>query len=701
MFKKIIFLLFLLSCSDDTTTQNIQKEDQTRGIVGPADFAVEVDIPIIQAQDAVIVDAYVDPCEGVRNVDENYCQCHPRCCQQQTWYCPPRGTEVQAKQAILDICGEDYVPCDRNLDDSCPPAEIIFETACTHAFDCPPGIDEDFTIYYDCEIDGNLGRQEVRCDKGRLYYGECVSCIASDEVCDGSDNDCDGNVDEHQLNECGECGALPSDICDGLDNDCDGRADEELVQECLTVCERGVESCIAGEWTGCTARQPVEEACDGFDSDCDGLIDEGLSCSCPPEMIGALIPCMEPPLTCGMGFKTCECEDEECSTTRMTDCLAMCAWLPPEIIPHDAEDPCDRLAGIPTQPEICNNFDEDCDGLVDERVEKICYSGPENTVGIGVCEAGRQICQQGQWYGETTGGNFVLDFCSGETVPSREICDGADNDCDGVTDFGEEIPDTDILFVLDWSGSMEHTINSVRMAMNRFAGHFSAEQSLKWGIITGPRIFPREGQRVVDAVEYLRLDSDIANFADFINAFASAGAFENGSSLEMLKDALYLSVATISTDLPYDLASASWQGNGFSEVDSIPSLPQFRVNWRPNADRVIILFTDEEDQSFLVPRISDEQLVTALGASPDTTLYVFAPAHYQRHWREYVNITSGRMFSLTSNPEQMYDNLMSILDEICLPEQGAMSMPVQDYMPVNYRYKVEYAFDPNEPLMCY
>ncbi len=671
----------LFACHEEI--RHSPEEPKQRTVLVDA-FVEEPDYPIVAIPDFT-VDAYVDPCDGVQNIDENYCQCHPRCCQEQTWYCPPRGTEVLAKYAILDICGEDHVPCDRNLDDTCPPAEIILETACNHMFDCPPGINEDFTMYYDCEINGNVGRQEVQCDKGRLYYGECVSCISSDEVCDGRDNDCDDNIDEHQLNACGECGPLPQDICDGLDNDCDGQTDEDLIRECQTVCERGVETCIDGAWTSCTARQPIDEACDGFDSDCDALVDEGLNCSCPPEMIGALIPCMEPPLNCGMGFKTCECASDDCSETSMSDCLALCAWLPPEIVPQGQEELCDRFDGLAVNPEVCNNFDEDCDQLVDERIQKMCYTGPEGTVDVGVCTSGTQVCQEGRWLGEASDGSLVLDFCSGETVPSREICDGSDNDCDGITDFGEQIPDTDILFILDWSGSMEFSINAVRMAMNRFASQFAAEESLKWGLITGPRIL----QQGIDT-EYLRIDSNIADFVDFISSFANAGNFEGATSDEMLKDALYLAVSTIAGNLPYDIATASWR-NGFNPVGSVPPLQQFRINWRPNTDRIIILFTDENDQTFLSPQLPDESLVAALASSPDTTLYVFAPLHYQRTWRQYVDVTSGSLFSLTNNPEQMYDSLMGILDEICLPDDDQASLAPADYMmPVSNKVHLDF-----------
>ena len=205
-------LLALASCADTVSQQGETKDLQ----VGISVDLLSPDTRIIEIPD-ITVDAYVDPCADVQNIDADYCTCFPRCCQQQIWYCPPVGTEILAKDAILDICGEDHVPCDRNFDSTCLPAEIIYESDCNHAFDCPPGANEDFTVTYDCDVNGDPGTQEVKCDKGRLYYGECITCIVSDEICDGLDNDCDDEVDENQLNECGLCGPLPQDTCDGLD----------------------------------------------------------------------------------------------------------------------------------------------------------------------------------------------------------------------------------------------------------------------------------------------------------------------------------------------------------------------------------------------------------------------------------------------------------------------------------------------------
>ena len=134
----------------------------------------------------------------------------------------------------------------------------------------------------------------------------------ADFGCDQKDNDCDGTADEGvegccvigEMEECslntGECekgtwtcqsdgtfgpcsGVLPADeLCDGKDNDCDGDIDNGNPgggEPCGTdqgECSSGVYKCMGGDLKCSNQVSPVNESCDGKDNDCDGVTDEGM-----------------------------------------------------------------------------------------------------------------------------------------------------------------------------------------------------------------------------------------------------------------------------------------------------------------------------------------------------------------------------------------------------------------------------------------
>src|SRR5262249_35919255 len=83
--------------------------------------------------------------------------------------------------------------------------------------------------------------------------------------------------------------------------------------------------------------------------------------------------------------------------------------------------------------EVCATpTDENCNGVINEGCPcspgqiGSCYTGPAMTENVGLCHAGTRVCNaDGLGWGA----------CTGQVVPATEVCaNGADDDCDGVTD---------------------------------------------------------------------------------------------------------------------------------------------------------------------------------------------------------------------------------------------------------------------------
>ncbi|MCK6547910.1 hypothetical protein L6R52_18810 [Myxococcota bacterium] len=137
-------------------------------------------------------------------------------------------------------------------------------------------------------------------------HSDPANPIPSAEVCDGRDNDCSGGVDDDGVGSGFACdtGALgvcaegttlctggavrcvasqvaSAEICDALDNDCDGTIDDgnpgggvACTTGQLGVCAAGTTSCSNGAITCTRSVAPSAELCDGLDNDCDGVVDD-------------------------------------------------------------------------------------------------------------------------------------------------------------------------------------------------------------------------------------------------------------------------------------------------------------------------------------------------------------------------------------------------------------------------------------------
>jgi MYXO-CTERM domain-containing protein len=146
-----------------------------------------------------------------------------------------------------------------------------------------------------------------------------------------------------------------SEICDGEDNDCDGEVDENLFQDCATACGTGVETCVDGSWTGCDAPPVVTETCNGQDDDCDGATDPGCDCATGDS-------------------RACGADEDEGACQPGTQLCVDGQW-----------GGCEGAVG--PSSESCDGQDNDCDGRTDESSDDVStLCGPGFICVGGGCE---------------------------------------------------------------------------------------------------------------------------------------------------------------------------------------------------------------------------------------------------------------------------------------------------------------------------
>jgi hypothetical protein len=338
----------------------------------------------------------------------------------------------------------------------------------------------------------------------------------------------------------------------------------------------------------------------------------------------------------------------------MTECLATCHWFPETIAEGETCDP--HLGKV--VEEQCNDHDDDCDVLVDEDLYSICYSGPPNTLYVGICKPGTYTCVEGDWGSKNEDDIFVSGLCLDEVKPMEEdICNGEDTNCDG--EIEKELTPTDIILIIDLSGSMAAEINSVLTALNQFAQFYSDSEVIKWGLITVANKKPYSSGE-----EQTRIEINLNSFEDFIDTFADVNFNWNGNGgNEQTLDSLYLSIKNLSGGGTYDLNSAEWQYIPTIN-SSVPEIKKWNINWRQEAKRVIIMFTDEEPQSYLIPQIEEEDVILAMQSAPDFYFYLFGSFLAELTWEEIIDSSPNNdIYPLSYSSTQIYTNLLEILDE--------------------------------------
>ena len=367
---------------------------------------------------------------------------------------------------------------------------------------CDGDVDNDvtfFTVYADGDSDGfgdPLTTEEV-CDDVVGFLREAGDCDDDDpavrptaiEVCNTIDDDCDGLIDMEDdtldlstarwyLDSDGDgfgdsdveditctpdsgyvmddtdcddddvaISPAETEICDfGVDNDCDGAIDEDDADGAPTwyddadgdgfgdpgaganACYRPVGKTDAFTARDCDDTDPAihpaaAEICDLVDNDCDFRIDDA-----DPKRVDAPFTYLDAD---GDSFGDQNFGVRLCSP-------------PPQYVGNFGDCDDDESSINPDAPELCDEIDNDCDQLIDDLDNDLdpllltTFFLDQDNDGYGNPVQPYAACVAPPGYIED---NTDCNDFSADTRPfAPEVCDGIDNDCDGLQDDGVEIP---------------------------------------------------------------------------------------------------------------------------------------------------------------------------------------------------------------------------------------------------------------------
>jgi hypothetical protein len=343
-------------------------------------------------------------------------------------------------------------------------------------------IDECAEGYKDLNMDDQDGCEYV-----------CPVYPVQEEICDGLDNNCDGEKDEGfdltTVENCGSCGnncelANASVACEDVNAD----PANPSYQCVITDCADGYKDIDKVHSNGCEYEcpvwPPVAEICNELDDNCDGVVNEdnpggGQACTdpCPSGNCRGLCEpgetrCVGNGLVCvggkGPQAEICDGEDNDCDgvddngynlNTNVLHCgacnnkcdlpnaIASCSGGQCVVagcragyrdLNNNPADGCEhQCAQYPTTAEICDGIDNNCDGVVDRvSVAQPLTPPPNFCRQTGPCNGATASCVAGSWrcnY-QQINANIEVNPVTGALVLEETKCDGFDGDCDGQID---------------------------------------------------------------------------------------------------------------------------------------------------------------------------------------------------------------------------------------------------------------------------
>ncbi len=255
--------------------------------------------------------------------------------------------------------------------------------------DCDDAIDEDlaFSFWPDADGDGygDAGLQQSGCV-------QAAGTVVNDDDCDDAAIAVNPGAAER---------------CDGLDNNCSGFADEGVLLTLYLDADGDGYGDVTGTGEGC-------DATDGLSATNDDCDDTNAAAHPGAEEAD----CADP--------TDYDCDGHVTYTDVDLDGWAACL---------DCDD--DDLAISPDAAELCDAVDNDCDDAIDEEGAEDAYAWYADIDGDGYGDpSGARVYACSQPVGYVADSADCDDLNSHVNPSIPEICDGFDDDCDGLEDEG-------------------------------------------------------------------------------------------------------------------------------------------------------------------------------------------------------------------------------------------------------------------------
>jgi hypothetical protein len=195
-----------------------------------------------------------------------------------------------------------------------------------------------------------------------------------------------------------------------------------------------------------------------------------------------------------------------------------------------------------------------------------------------------------------------------------EDCNGKDDDCDGATDEGTS-GSLDLVFAVDYSGSMTTSIAQLRAVTAGWASRYATRTDLKMALVGIPSDdISKDGE--VTVIQDLSSPTD---FATALNLHQTA----SGGGEEPSLDAIY-QIAQTSNPL--------------------------NIHWTSGSRHALVIYTDEMPQSYLSPVVSESDAKN-LASTNGLRVFVFTSDPSWYNW-------NPRPFSQSATLESNLDDVV-------------------------------------------